>query len=73
MRASVANRAIPHASAGDLAVVTISIGVASLVPYNGLRPADLVRMADEALYAAKRAGRNQVVLGAASLAEQITP
>lgn len=74
MRASVADRAIPHGMAGELPMVTISIGVAALVPSNRLRAADLVRMADEALYAAsKRAGRNQVVLGAANMIEQIAP
>lgn len=44
-----------------LGSVTISIGVA-LYPVNGPQPADLMRAADQALYAAKRNGRNRVQL-----------
>jgi diguanylate cyclase (GGDEF)-like protein len=40
--------------------VTISIGIASQMPDSG-ELADLVKRADEALYAAKNAGRNRVV------------
>jgi len=41
--------------------ITISVGVA-VAPDHGLIPQDLLRIADEALYSAKSAGRNQVVL-----------
>lgn len=41
--------------------VTISVGVATLRVDPESAPSDLVRMADEALYAAKAAGRNRVV------------
>jgi diguanylate cyclase (GGDEF)-like protein len=41
--------------------VTISLGVA-LAPVNGRLPQDLLRAADDALYAAKARGRNQTVL-----------
>ena len=51
--------ALPHG--GELAV-TVSIGVASY-PAQGEDPAHLMRSADQALYAAKRGGRNAVRLG----------
>jgi predicted signal transduction protein with EAL and GGDEF domain len=42
-------------------VVTVSIGVASL-PGHGTSSGDLVRAADDGLYAAKRAGRDRYQL-----------
>jgi diguanylate cyclase (GGDEF)-like protein len=44
--------------------VTISIGVDSLVPAKNQSPADLVKGADGALYAAKRRGRNAIAANA---------
>ncbi len=41
--------------------ITISIGVAAF-PEDADNPTDLIRRADEALYAAKRTGRNRVVV-----------
>ena len=65
---SVANRvqktvsqlAIPHAYSTVVGQITLSTGAATLVPTEALAPGDLIRCADELLYAAKRRGRNQV-------------
>lgn len=60
--AAVQARALPHA-ASDLGVVTLSCGVAALVPQSGQDTEILMRAADAALYRAKHQGRNQAVLG----------
>ncbi len=44
----------------DFPPITISLGIATY-PYDGADPEDLIKKADAAMYAAKRAGRNQVV------------
>jgi diguanylate cyclase (GGDEF)-like protein len=60
LRAAVEELYIAHASS-PLGQVTISVGVASLVPGAGERPERLVEAADSGLYAAKRNGRNTAV------------
>lgn len=52
--------AIPHALSATAAVVTVSIGVATLLPDDTSEPACLVGAADAALYQAKTTGRNRV-------------
>ena len=43
----------------NLPQITISLGIATF-PFDGKQPEDLLRKADAAMYAAKKAGRNQV-------------
>jgi diguanylate cyclase (GGDEF)-like protein len=60
IRRAVSELRIPIDNAGS-AEVTVSIGV-SLYPVEGESSELLLRAADKALYAAKHAGRNRVVL-----------
>lgn len=59
-RALAVSKAIPHAGA-PRGMVTLSIGVAALVPGSPEDGSRLVGLADEALYEAKGGGRNRVV------------
>lgn len=53
--------ALPHALS-EFGCVTASIGVASMVPRADVASDFLIKAADEALYKAKKQGRNQAVL-----------
>ena len=60
MRQGVVERAIPHHSSSVAGHVTISLGVATLVPGADVLPATLPELADRMLYKAKHDGRNRV-------------
>ncbi len=60
IRAAIEALAIPAPEGG---CVTVSVGVAALVPAGTLSPDRLIALADDALYAAKRNGRNRVETG----------
>lgn len=62
--AALAERNLEHQVA-DTRRVTLSIGVAAIVPTPDSNPESLISLADAALYAAKRAGRNRAHAAAA--------
>ena len=60
IRRGVESLAIPHEKSPLAGVVTVSIGVATSVPLKDSDAGLLLTAADQALYQAKTAGRNQV-------------
>ncbi len=64
IRQRVMELAIRHPGSSVSSCVTISAGVASVIPAAGFDPVLLVESADSALYRAKRDGRNRVLIGA---------
>ena len=59
LRANVEAKHIAHAYSSVADHVSISLGIASMVPDGSSKPEDLIARADGALYKAKEAGRNR--------------
>jgi diguanylate cyclase (GGDEF)-like protein/PAS domain S-box-containing protein len=60
IREEVKRLNIHHSFSSAARQVTMSMGVATIIPQHGQTSSDLIQVADELLYAAKQNGRNQV-------------
>ena len=58
---SIRQANIKHEKSGIASYVTLSIGIATIIPGNQMNYTDLINQADQALYQAKAAGRNQTM------------
>lgn len=61
---TIEGMAIAHVRSGVSDKISVSQGVASLVPGNDTRPESIIELADQALYQAKQQGRNRHVTAA---------
>lgn len=63
IREAIRDLAIPHEQSEVSAILTVSMGIASIVPCCGKSPDELIAAADRALYDAKRQGRDRYACG----------
>ncbi|RME64616.1 MAG: GGDEF domain-containing protein [Caldilineae bacterium] len=61
-RSAVEQLGIPHAGSRAAPIVTISLGGAVTIPSSSQKPDEMLRHADQALYQAKKEGRNRFCL-----------
>lgn len=62
IRKNIDKLKLPHLHSEISDHVTVSIGFASMLPVKGHKPSILVKTADDALYQAKKQGRNRIIM-----------
>lgn len=60
LRVAVEKRKLRHPNSAVSRYVTLSLGVATAIPNDSINPGQLLDLADQALYRAKKNGRNRV-------------
>lgn len=68
--AALRRRKLIH-SANPLGYLTVSVGCATMTPARGQHSSVLIQMADDAMYAAKRNGRNRICNANAAVVERV--
>ena len=71
VRQAVTDMQLPHKASSVAPFLTVSVGVATATRDRFSSPEALVSAADEALYAAKRGGRNRVAIAQSGVAEEV--
>ncbi|NEP60436.1 MAG: diguanylate cyclase [Symploca sp. SIO2G7] len=64
IRNQLLDAAVPHATSGVSSKVTLTMGIASIVPKHQLESQKLIQAADLALYHAKQQGRDRIYVNA---------
>ena len=62
IRVAIEDLQILHKASDVSDHITVSLGVATQIPTRHTKPHGLINLADEAMYEAKRKGRNQVIV-----------
>lgn len=63
LRLAVEELEIPNRASSVAPIITLSLGVSSMIPTTTQHPDTLIKNADNALYEAKRQGKNRTIIG----------